>query len=306
MTDPLDGLTKYRAIQELGRGGMGVVYLCEHAMLGSKVVVKLLRVELAQREIAVERMRLEAQLLAQLRHPNIVKVTDFDTTPAGRPYLAMEYLRGRSLTDEARERGGYLPVRDALDWGCQALAGVGHAHAKGLVHRDIKLDNLFVCDAVGSAPRVVKVLDFGVAKIVQGGDGTPDPLAIHTRTGTVVGTPRFFAPEQARGKPLDGRSDLYALGLCLYMMVAGCGPFDDCTTLLEMAKAHVLRQPELPSRFARQPLPSELEAVIMKALAKQREDRFATAEAMRAELVRIRERLSCCPPDPERSEGTQR
>ncbi|MBM4360823.1 MAG: serine/threonine protein kinase, partial [Deltaproteobacteria bacterium] len=139
----LDGLTKYRVLDTLGRGGMGEVFLCEHAMLGHRVVVKVLHAELAERPVLVDRMRLEAQVLAQLRHPNLVRVTDFDETPAGRPYFVMEHLPGRSLSDELRARGGSFAVRDVLDLGMQALGGLGFAHERGLIHRDVKLDNLF-------------------------------------------------------------------------------------------------------------------------------------------------------------------
>jgi eukaryotic-like serine/threonine-protein kinase len=288
--DPLDGVDKYRAIRLLGRGGMGEVHLCEHRMLGTKVVVKLLHLELASRANLVDRMRLEAQALAQLRHPNLVKVTDFDTTPKGRPYFVMEYLPGRSLREEVAERGGWLPLAEALDFTRQTLTGLGFAHERGLVHRDLKLDNLFVCDAQpGRTRRLLKILDFGVAKLVTGGEGLA-PLAVPTSTGMVVGTPRFFAPEQARGQALDGRADIYSLGLCLYVMVAGRGPFDDCKSLVEVARAHVQRVPDPPSRLALQPLPPELDALVLKCVAKRPEERFASAAELAAAVERLQQR----------------
>jgi serine/threonine-protein kinase len=291
--DPLEGSGKYRVISELGRGGMGEVFLGEHASLGNKVVIKLLHAELSGKSNLVDRMRLEAQACARLNHPNIVRVTDFDRTPSGRPFFVMEYLPGRSLSEEAEAAGGVLPVAKALDFVTQALEGLAVAHAQGLVHRDIKLDNLFVC-APGTQPGVdqlVKILDFGVAKVLdtQGaGDGDgPAPLMVPTGTGVVVGTPRFFAPEQARGKPLDHRADIYAMGLVLYTLVAGRGPFDDCTTILEMAKAHVMTPPPPPSHFARQPIPPELDAAVLRAIAKQPEQRFQSASEFAQALKQV-------------------
>jgi serine/threonine protein kinase len=283
--DPLDGLTKYHVLETLGRGGMGEVFLCEHAMLGHRVVVKVLHEELSQRPTLVDRMRLEAQVLARLRHPNLVRVTDFDETPSGRPFFVMEHLPGRSLSDELRARGGVLPLREVLDVGLQALAGLAHAHERGLVHRDVKLDNLFLCDAPSPhLSRTLKVLDFGVAKLLDGHDGDLTPLAIPTAAGMVVGTPRFFAPEQARGLPLDARADVYAFGLCLYVMLAGRGPFDDCTTFVEVARAHVLRPPPPPSSMAPQPVPHALDELVLRCIAKTPDERPPSAAAVAAEL----------------------
>src|SRR5690606_36943766 len=138
-------------------------------------------------------------------------------TPKGRPFFVMEYLPGRSLSDEVEARGGFLPVAEAIEVSRQALAGLGHAHAAGLVHRDMKLDNLFVVDpSTTGGKTLVKILDFGVAKVVGGAGDAPSPLMVPTGTGVVVGTPRFFAPEQARGQKLDHRADIYAMGLVVY------------------------------------------------------------------------------------------
>ena len=294
--DPLDGSDKYRAIRELGRGGMGEVYLAEHVNLGSKVVVKLLHVELAARAGLVDRMRLEAQALARLNHPNIVRVSDFDRTPKGRPFFVMEYLPGRSLREEVVGRGGSLPFAEAIGITQQALAGLAYAHAAGLVHRDLKLDNLFVCDlAVGASPqtpRLIKILDFGVAKVLHGGSDAPSPLAVPTRTGMVVGTPRFFAPEQARGKKLDHRADIYSMGMVLYSMLAGRGPFDEATNLTEMAKAHVLRVPHPPSAYAAQQLPSELDAIVLQTIAKKPEERYQSATELSQALQQLTARIA--------------
>ena len=288
--DPLEGSQKYKVLREIGRGGMGEVFLGEHLSLGTKVVIKLLHAELSGKSNLVDRMRLEAQACARLNHPNIVRVTDFDSTASGRPYFVMEYLPGRSLLEEVAARGGYVAVEDAIDMVRQALDGLAVAHAAGLVHRDIKLDNLFLCES-GSQPGLkplVKILDFGVAKVVDSGtDQTPAPLMVPTGTGVVVGTPRFFAPEQARGMKLDHRADVYAMGLVLYSLVAGRGPFDDAKTITEMAKAHVLNKPQPPSHYAQQAIPPGLDAAVLHAIAKQPKERFQSAAEFAAELERI-------------------
>jgi len=286
-TCPLDGVEKYRVLARLGRGGMGDVFLAEHALLNHRVVVKVLHAELATRPHLVDRMRLEAQVLAQLRHPNLVRVTDFDETPLGRPYLVMEHLVGVSLAAELEARGAPLDLRDALDLALQALEGLAHAHARGLVHRDVKLDNLFVCTPGPSHARPrLKVLDFGIAKVLDGGADGFAPLALPTAAGVVVGTPRFFAPEQARGMPLDARADLYSFGLCLYAMVAGRGPFDDRATLVALARAHLVDVPPAPSALALRPLPAALDALVLACLEKRPVDRPASAaelaDALRA------------------------
>ncbi|HHH11963.1 MAG TPA: serine/threonine protein kinase [Sorangium sp.] len=304
--DSLEGNSKYRIISELGRGGMGEVFLGEHTALGAKVVIKLLHAELSSREGLVDRMRLEAQALARLSHPNIVRVTDFDSTPSGRPYFVMEYLPGKTLSDYVKARGGFVPVPEAIDITCQALSGLAAAHEAGMVHRDMKLDNLFVCDRSMRAsysgitpPRTVKILDFGIAKVVRGaGDDAPAPLMVPTTTGMVVGTPRFFAPEQARGQQLDGRADIYAMGLVLYSLVAGRGPFDDATSVSEMAKAHVIRKPQPPSHFARQAIPAALDRAVLRAIAKRPADRYQSALSFEQALRAIDKELDDTAPQP--------
>lgn len=293
--DPLAGHGKYRAVRALGQGGMGEVFEAEHQGLGTRVVIKLLHAELADKPHLLDRMRIEAQALARLRHPNLVRVTDFDVTPAGRPFFVMEYLDGRNVKDEAEQRGGALPAGEALEIVRQALAGLAVAHEAGLVHRDVKLDNLFLVDPPASAStaseplagRTVKVLDFGVAKVLHAGEQAPAPLAVPTDSGVVVGTPRFFAPEQARGKPLDHRADIYSMGLVLYSLLAGRGPFDHATSVSEMARAHAFDLPEPPSHFAAQALSPRLDALVLRCLAKDPEERFPSAAELAVELDRV-------------------
>ncbi len=301
----LDG-TPYRYIGPLGRGAMGDVVEAEHVALGKRVVVKLLQERHANRADYVDRMRIEAQALAKISHPNLVQVTDFGQTAQGRTFLVMERLRGRNLREELEQRK-FLPVLEAMNIVRQSLQGLAAAHDAGIVHRDVKLENLFLCDTTTNR-RNVKVLDFGVAKVIGiTGDNTPLPLAFPTAEGVAMGTPRYFSPEQARGREVDWRTDVYAAGIVLYTLIAGKGPFDHHTTLLELTRAHAFEQPEPPSKVAPQFVPPDLDTAILKALAKEPLDRFPTAFAFAVELERISSKLNAeqrhqtasVPPPPE-------
>jgi eukaryotic-like serine/threonine-protein kinase len=280
--------TPYRYVAPLGRGGMGEVIEAEHAALGKRVVVKLLHAQFAERPDLVDRMRVEAQALARLLHPNLVVVNDFGQTSDGRTYMVMERLFGRTLRDELKARGA-LPPGEAIEWMRQVLAGLAAAHEAGIVHRDVKLENIFVCDPPPgvAAARTIKLLDFGIAKVIGGDGRAPAPLAFPTEEGISVGTPRFFSPEQAKGQRVDGRTDVYATGAVLYTIVAGRGPFDHISAIFELTRAHAMEKPAPPSRYARQNVPPALERAIMKALEKRPDDRFPSAAAFSAELERV-------------------
>jgi serine/threonine protein kinase len=286
-TDPLEG-SPYRLLGVLGAGGMGEVFEAKHRALGHSVVVKVLRAQLATRPDMCDRMRVEGQALARIRHPHLVMVTDFGETRSGRPYIVMERLAGRSLREEMRARS-VLPVAEAIEIARQTLLGLAAVHEAGIVHRDIKPDNVFLCATEDGRP-FVKVLDFGVAKIVQAGRDprTPDPLAAPTDEGVSLGTPRYFSPEQARGlRDLDARCDVYAVGLLLYGMVVGRGPFDHHTQLRDLFRAHALEEPRPPSAGASQRLPAELDRIVMCALTKAREERFPDATRFALELAQL-------------------
>jgi serine/threonine-protein kinase len=286
LTSMLAG-TPYRFVAPLDRGGMGEVIEAEHLRLGKRVVIKLLQRQFANRPDLVDRMRIEAQTLARIVHPNLVSVTDFGHTRGGQPYLVMERLYGQNLRQYLKETT-FVPVNEAIGIVRDALAGLSAAHAAGIVHRDVKLDNIFLSRAGGGQGPAVKVLDFGLAKIVDCVNGlTPTPLAFPTAEGVHVGTPRFFSPEQARGRPVDQRTDVYAAGIVLYTLIAGCGPFDHIHAVYQVARAHALDTPEPPSRYAPQPVSPDLDVVILKALSKRPEDRFPTAQAFADELGRI-------------------
>lgn len=281
--DPLEG-TPYRSLSlpRLGRGAMGDVLEAEHTALGKRVAVKLLHAELsrgAEGAVLAERLRLEAQI-ARVVHPNLVAITDVGVTPGGRRFLVMERLQGRTLRDELTRRG-HFPVAEAVALQRQLLAGLAAIHRVGIVHRDIKLENLFLCDAVDGGERVLKILDFGIAKIVEAElhPDAPAPLApaLATREGVAIGTPRFLAPEQAMGRPVDARTDLYTAGIVLYLLLAGRDPFFELRTFVELLRAHATATPLPPSRLAPQPVSAALDAVVLQALAKSPDQRFSSA-----------------------------
>lgn len=283
----LDG-TPYRALALLGHGGMGEIVVAEHRTLGKQVVVKLLHARFAEDAHLADRLRVEAQALARLSHENLVAVHDLGQTPAGRPYYVMDRLHGQTLRDELAQRGA-LPVVEAVSIARQALAGLAVAHAAGLVHRDVKLDNLFLCE-LREGRRILKVLDFGVAKVLDVGapsSAAPAPTQLPTQQGFIFGTPQFFSPEQALGAPVDARSDVYAMGLVLYALVAGRGPFDHLQDAPSLVRAHAFEPSEPPSRHAPQPVPAAVERAIEKAMAKNPEERFQSAESFAEALCAI-------------------
>jgi len=270
---------------------MGEVFLVEHAALGKAFAAKVLRADRRRSAQLLDRLRLEAHALGRLRHPHIVSVTDFGTTADGRPFLVMEYLRGRTLGEEIRARGR-LPLREAVDHARAVVDALAAAHAIGVVHRDIKLDNAFLAESSG-AERVLKILDFGVARVLPGApESAPEPLAVPTDAGVVIGTPRFASPEGAAGERVDERADVYAAGLVLYTMLAGRGPFDHASGARQLLSAHRHETPRPPSVYADTPVPAELDALVLAALAKDPRARVQSALAFAHELGRIAELLA--------------
>ena len=271
---------KYRIIERSGAGGMGTVYKASQTGLNRMVAVKILKPELTRDADTVARFSREATAMSLLTHANTTRVYDFGQTDDGLLYLVMEFLEGQLITQRVAERG-FLPVMEALRTAQQILRSLNEAHTKGVIHRDLKPDNIFVARAEGHHAEVVKVLDFGIAKVVA-----PDRRVdqFETQAGTVFGTPRYMSPEQAQGAALDQRSDLYSVGALLYQMLTGRAPFTDDDAVVVMAK-HIQEMPEPPrSVVPQRPIPAKLESVVMRALAKLPDDRFQTAATFEAAL----------------------
>ncbi len=285
--DPLAG-TAYRTIRRIGSGAMGQVFEAEHTGLRRRVAVKLLSPLLAGDPVFVDRLRLEAQALATVRHPNVVAVTDHATTPAGVPFLAMELLQGRTLHDLLRERRA-LPFPEALQIFDQLLGGLGAIHAAGLVHRDLKPANVFLCRE--GERTTVKVLDFGIVKVARHDLAGPiAPARLLTQQGHAIGTPNFMAPEQVLGQGCDARTDIYAAGVLLYLLLSGRAPFQHHRTEVALLAAQVTECPPALSSVAAGPFPPGLEAAIARALAKDPADRFASVEDFGRGALRARRR----------------
>jgi serine/threonine-protein kinase len=271
-SDPLidtlfDG--RYQIIRKIGAGGMANVYLAEDQELGRRVAIKILNDRHANDDQFVERFRREAKNAAALSHPNIVSIYDRGEAE-GTYYIAMEFLDGRSLKELIVGRGP-APVAVAIEYARQILSALKFAHRHGIVHRDIKPHNVLV-DSEGR----VKVTDFGIARA---------GASQMTEAGSIVGTAQYLSPEQARGTNVDQRSDLYSLGVVLYELLTGEAPFEG-EAPVEIAMKHLSHVPEPPSAH-RSEIPRDLDLVVMRALAKDPEDRYQSAEEMEADLERV-------------------
>src|SRR5256714_5471496 len=260
---------RYKILRKLGAGGMANVYLAEDQELGRRVAIKILNERHANDDQFVERFRREAKNAAGLSHQNIVSIYDRGEAE-GTYYISMEYLDGRSLKEMITSRGP-APIPVAVDYARQILAALRVAHRQGLVHRDIKPHNVLV-DGEGR----VKVTDFGIARA---------GASQMTEAGSIVGTAQYLSPEQARGSGVDQRSDLYSLGIVLYELLTGTVPFSGDTPV-EIAMKHLSQTPEPPST-RRPDLPRELDLVVTRALAKNPDDRYQSAEEMDADLERV-------------------
>ena len=257
----------------VGVGGMGRVYCAEQVALGRTVAVKVVHPHFADDELAAARFLNEARTASRLSHPNSVAIFDFGRTENGQPYIVMEYLRGRDLGRVADDEGP-LPLRRVVDILRQTLAALEEAHALGIVHRDLKPDNV-VLEPLRSGLDFVKVVDFGLAKIFE--EAPAPPGGALTRPGLVCGTPEYMSPEQGRGDALDGRADLYSVGVVLFELLAGRVPFagDSATKTLLM---HLNEAPPDPRNVAPdRAIPAPFAEVALRALAKAREKRFQEA-----------------------------
>jgi serine/threonine protein kinase len=276
--DPLLGITLpggYRVTHLVGVGGMGRVYCAEQVALGRTVAVKVVHPTLAGDELAAARFLNEARAASRLSHPNSVAIFDFGRTLEGHPYIVMEYLRGQDLGRVAQAEGP-LGLRRIVHILQQTLAALGEAHALGIVHRDVKPDNI-VLEPLRSGLDFVKVVDFGLAKLLS--DDFPPLGPSQSRPGLVCGTPEYMSPEQGRGDLLDGRSDLYSVGIVLFELLAGQLPFvgdtQNQTLLLQLDEAPPDPRALAPQRV----IPAAFAEVTLRALAKAREGRPQTASA---------------------------
>ena len=283
----INGVYAVKAL--LGQGGMATVYEAEQTNMGRPVAIKVLPVDRTSSSEAHKRFLQEARAAAALSHPNICQVFDFGALPDGSPYFAMERLVGEALSDRF-EREHALPFVDFIDILMQVLAGLGAAHKKGIIHRDVKPENVFLMAREGRPP-FVKLLDFGVSKsVAPHTEGSGDDTTQLTRTGIVMGTPFYMAPEQAFGdRHFDARVDLWSTGVIFYEGVAGRRPFGG-TSYQTLLNAIIQERPR-PIRELRPGTPPEVEMVIEKALSKQREARYQSALEFMGDLQKLRERI---------------
>ena len=271
---------RYRVIRKLGEGGMGSVYLAEHVVIEKKFALKVLAPELSRRSDLVARFLQEARSASRIGHENVIDIMDFGQSPDGLVYIAMEFLDGKDLGEIVRGKGAmeWSEAREIVLQICRALRA---AHDKGIVHRDMKPENIFLIQREGQ-PHFVKILDFGIAK-VMGLDPNGPRL---TRTGMIFGTPEYMAPEQAEGKDTDHRADIYAVGCILYHLITGQTPFV-AESFMTMLTKHLMEEPVPPS--ARRPdlvITPEMDALVLKALEKDREKRWQSmAELLEAVMV---------------------
>jgi len=284
--------SKYVVRSVLGEGGMGTVFEAEHLTIGRSVAVKVLHPNQARKKDAVRRFHQEARAAGAIGHPNICEVYDLGTLDDGSPYLVMEKLVGETLADRIAAEGG-LPFEDVIDTLVQVLSGLVAAHEKGIVHRDIKPENVFLTRRVGCPP-LVKLLDFGVSKVIGPLIGGKDEDLDLTRTGMVMGTPYYMSPEQARGdRNLDARVDLYACGVILYEALTGRRPFTAAN--YNALLLQILSSKPKPARDLRPALPGGFDAVLDRAMARNREDRYRSAADFQADLQVLRDRHNVSP-----------
>ena len=289
---------RYKVLEVIGTGAMATVYAAEDTRLGRKVALKILRPEQAQDETFRARFKREAEAVASLNNPAIVAVYDtgsFDPSQsygvdevAGKPtlipYIVMEYVEGHTLST-ILSRGGHLPVRDALGYAEQLLGALQYSHSMGIIHRDIKPANIMVLDRTSEdiakgQPGQIKVMDFGISRAIE------EAGEALTKANVVMGSARYMSPEQVSGKEVDARSDLYSAACVIYEMIAGRSPFD-AESNVDLAAKHLSDTPEPPSKFTPLEVPAGLDAVILKGLAKNPNDRYQSAAEFEQALVSV-------------------
>lgn len=294
--DMIEG--RYRIVRPIGVGGMGHVFLVDHVRLQKQLALKVLSPQVLVENGEGQKARFlnEARAASRLQHPAIVEVTDFGETKSGLPFIVMEYLQGEELADRLF-RGETMTWPEVRDVIVQVLDALAVAHAHGVVHRDIKPENCFISVAPDTGARTLKLLDFGIAKVLTETDGA----VVVTQRGELLGTPQYMSPEQAIGKPVDNRSDIYAVGILLYELLAGTPPFDEGTPMEVLTKQITAPPPPLLERLAPEAgVPAAVHQIVSRALAKDPQDRFATVEAM-AQALHDAEQEPPPPPSAESS-----
>ena len=289
---------RYKVLEVIGTGAMATVYAAEDTRLGRKVALKILRPEQAQDDTFRARFKREAEAVASLNNPAIVAVYDtgsYNPSQDGGdsasseegtaiPYIVMEYVEGHTLRS-ILSRGGHLPVRDALGYSEQLLGALQYSHSMGIIHRDIKPANIMVLertseDIAKGQPGQIKVMDFGISRAIE------EAGEALTKANVVMGSARYMSPEQVSGKDVDARSDLYSAACVIYEMIAGRSPFD-AESNVDLAAKHLSDIPEPPSKFTPLEVPAGLDAVILKGLAKNPDERYQSAAEFTQALVSV-------------------
>lgn len=277
---------RYRILSRLARGGMATVYVAQHTIIGRKAAIKILRRELCDDPVQRDRFLREAKACNRIDHENIVQIVDYGEGDDGRVFLVMEYLPGESLHHRIG-RGILVPLR-ALDISAQIASGLGRAHQMGVIHRDLKPDNILLLPpAEAGGKDRVKILDFGIAKLL-------DQPSL-TASDKIFGTPGYIAPEYASGAAIDARADLYSLGVVLYEMVTGRLPFD-AEFPADLLLKHML-DPPIPPRNFRPDLHEAVEALILRLLVKNPDDRFRDAYHLIEEIERVKNTIGGVAPE---------
>lgn len=280
---------RYRLTKLLGEGGMGAVYKAEHINITKEVAVKLLHPEISQNPEAVTRFKQEAQSASSIGHPNIIGIDDFFTMEDGRVCLIMEFLKGAPLNDVMLQPAGLTPMQ-TIEIMLQVCDGLHAAHQKGIIHRDMKPENVFLADVHGN--RVVKILDFGIAKVTGNEDNNL------TKTGTVFGTPHYMSPEQALGHKVDVRADVYSVGVMLFEIYTGQVPYQ-AESFMGVLSQHITSPVPAPSSISpNRPVPPMMEEIILTAMAKEVDKRFSSMEAVGNSLRAFREEMIAANGDP--------
>lgn len=281
----IDRIGRYQLLERLGRGTSAEVYRARDPRLRREVAIKVFHHDLVRKPSIRRKFLKEAQIHAGLEHPNIVRIYDLLERDE-RTYLVMHYLRGRMLSDLARSRGGKLPWTAAVTYLVQVLEGIGYAHSRGVIHQDLKPQNIIITPAHHAV-----VVDFGIAALLEEQRGL--------QRSRVSGSPAYMAPEQVQGRCLDARADIYSLAMTLYRMITGHHPFEDFGSIRELLRFQISRQPAPPSSLECG-LPRELDGILLKALAKEPDERYRSCDDLIDALGSLHGSLPGRPPREQR------